>query len=311
MNAPSAEDLARLNAEREVALLRKFVSGKRLAPEEMAGLSHLLPPAVLASPPDPVAEYRHTYAHYAPLLGVDVRQIKRYVQKGYEAKPSADFPPFDEPEHFVTWWRLHHRGEPAPGIVAFTATGKKAAAATQSAPGPEPAAAAKASASAEPTAPPLRFDFTGAGGFEESVRELRITTAAAQARLRAAQQRDPLDEGLVKSCSGAVERQMDLLRKSENDLFEFQRRRGELVPRAEIREDWRTLLSALRQMRRRMADNIAADLLKSGKFAPEQIVLVKAAVETERAREDQLLRGSKFWRQPTPENAPADSSAAA
>ena len=157
--------------------------------------------------------------------------------------------------------------------------------------------------------PETPFDFNGAGGFEESVRELRAMVAAAQRRQRAAMSATPLDESLVSSCTRTVEKQLDLLRKAENDLFEFQRKRGELVPLIDIREDWRTLLAALRQMRRRMAGNISDELAKSSAFTAEQLERVRAAVESERSREDQLLRGSKFWRRP--DDVPAATAAAA
>jgi hypothetical protein len=312
VSAPTAEGLERIRADREAGLLRQFAYGRRLAMEEMSVLQHLLPVDILSNPPAPTVEYLHAYAHYASLLKCDVRQIKRYVQIGREAKPQADFPPLDRAGDFPSWWRRHHKGQPSPAILAFAATAKPAAPPVPPAAASVPAAAAPSGATvpgADLTAEPIAFDLSGVGGFEASVRELRATAAAAQIRLRRAMGANPINEELVSSYSRAVEKQIDLLRKAENDLFDFQKQRGELVSRTEVREDWRTLIAGLRQMRRRMRGNVVDTLLKTGKFSPELVQLVGAAIEEERAREEKLLCGSVFWRR-TPDHASADTAAA-
>lgn len=303
--ARSAEGEATVQHAREGELLRKWCSGRVLAPGEAAELARVLPPAVLADPPMPRAYYAHEYDHYAALLNCGVRNIKRYVALGREAKPEADFPPFDDPPKFLGWWERRMRRRPPADVLTFVRHGHTVGVvAAGSIPPPVTPAASVPSAAGRPTAstPPADptkapgFEDAGAGGFEQSVRALRATVASSQKRLRDAMARDPLDEGLVASCSRAVREQLDLLRKAENDLFTMQRDRGELIPRTEVREDWRTLLAALRQMRRRMADNTVATLSRLGLFSPEQLAHVAHAVETERDREDQLLRGSVHWR---------------
>lgn len=314
MSAPTEDDLSRAGRAREAALLLRFLAGVLLATQEMAELRGVLPAEVLANPPEPSPEYAHPYSYYAAELSCGERNIKRLVAVG---KPSvrgqpADFPPFDEPGKFLAWWDRRMGKEPGPHVRAFAAMAPEVppAAETKTAevaagsPATAPPAASSADGSPSPPAlpppaAPLSFEFSGVGGFEESVRELRATVAAAQNRLRRAMSATPIDEGLVRSCTKAVQEQMDLLRKSENDLFAFQQKRGELVPRSEIREDWRTLLSALRRMRERMETNVESALAKSAAFTPDQVALVKSCVGAERAREDQLLRTSKFWRQET------------
>jgi hypothetical protein len=308
MSAPSEQDFQRLRVDREVALLRKFLAGVVLPPEAMIDLAHVLPPEVLANPPEAQPGYLKPYAHYAGLLGVTERQVKRLVSTGRHAVGAVDFPPFDEPEKFLAWWVRRMKTEPSPRVRAFAATGKKDPAPSSTAPGTATPGETGKTETPASTAP--RFNLAAAGGFAESVRELRMTVAAAQLRLRTVMTAEPLDESLVASCNRAVREQLDLLRKSENDLFEFQQRRGELVPRTEVREDWRTLLAAMRQMRRRMEANVEATLATTGLFSPDQLQAVRAAVAEERSREDQLLRGSKFWRA-NPDDVSAASAVAA
>lgn len=303
MSAPDANELERVARGREAVLLLKFLSGLLLATPEMAELRGVLPADVLANPPDPQPDYRHPYAYYAKALNCGERNIKRLVAAGRPAQRGAppDFPPFDDKALFLSWWRRHMGRDPGAHVLAFVGAAAASAAPSDASPAGPDAAEKKPTADPKgapptPTAPPMPFEFVGVGGFEGSVRELRSTVAAAQKRLRDAMMATPLNESLVASCNRTVREQLDLLRKSENDLFDFQQKRGELVPKSEIREDWRTLLSALRRMRERMENNIATALAVTTQFSPEQIALVKTAVGAERAREDQLLRTSKFWR---------------
>lgn len=297
------------------ALLRRWTSGKKLTPPEMSEIQHLLPPGILANPPAASTSYRHAYDFYATALGCDVRNIKRYVQIGRAISPEPELPPFDDPPAFLGWWQRRMKHAPNERVLAYarsatppagsaSATSDAARSATSTSATADasrsttPVAASGATPPAgTPPAPPLGFAFAGVGGFENSVIELRATTAAAQDRLRRAMNAIPHDESLVTSCTTAVSKQLELLRKAENDLFDMQQKRGELLPRTEVREDWRTLLAALRQMRERMADNIVAHLSTLAAFTPEALSHVRAAVLSERLREDQLLRGSVHWRQ--------------
>jgi hypothetical protein len=151
----------------------------------MAELQHLLPPVVLANPPDARADYRHEYAHYAAQLGCDVRNIKLYVAVGRGVKPDPDLPPFDSPPDFLLWWRRRMSRPPSEKVLAFArSVAAPGPSASATPPPPLPPAAGAPPPPAEPKAAPLAFDLTGAGGFEASVRELRATVAAAQRRLR-------------------------------------------------------------------------------------------------------------------------------
>lgn len=279
----------------------------------MAEIQHLLPAGLLAHPPAASTSYRHSYDFYATALGCDVRNIKRYVRIGRAVSPEPELPPLDDPPAFLGWWQRRMKHAPNERVLAYARTGAGSSSAVSDAvrsSSPSAATAAGAALSAlplpaptppasatSPSAPPLGFAFAGVGGFEASVIELRATTAAAQDRLRRAMNATPHDESLVTSCTSAVSKQLELLRKAENDLFDMQQKRGELLPRSEVREDWRTLLAAFRQMRERMADNIVGALSTRGTFTPESLDHVRTAVLAERLREDQLLRGSVHWRQ--------------
>lgn len=313
---PTSEQLVHIKRAREAALLRRWTSGRKLTPAEMSEIQHLLPPGLLANPPIPDPAYQHRYGHYATALDCDVRNIKRYVRIGREAKPEPDLPPFDDPPRFLDWWRKHMKHEPNERVLAYARVSSAGNGAASATPSPTGSASAIPGATAAGGTPPpgapqsgarsgkeeaerevLGFTFGGVGGFEASVIELRATTKATQTRLRTAMTAVPLDEGLVATCTLAVSKQLDLLRKAENDLFEMQQKRGELIPRTEVREDWRVLLAAMRQMRERQAANVVAALSIGGAFTPEMLEQVRAAVNAERLREDQLLRGSMFWRQ--------------
>lgn len=229
-------------------------------------------------------QYKRSIRDYAPFLGMDARNLTRYVTRG---KKLGEIPPLDNPPAMLDWWSKHIKRQAPEGVLQYASR-------------PPPFSDNRAPDAAKKTVPPaapVPFDFQGPGGFSESVRELRMTVAAGQARLRRAMQADILNEGLIASCQRGVREGMELLRKSENDLFDLQRKRSELLVRAEVIDDWRTLLAGLRQMRRRMGDNIGAILATNGGFTPEQIEMVRSAVAQEREREDQLLRGAKHWRE--------------
>lgn len=291
-----------------VALLRRFLVGEKLPSAERAPLESLLPASVLDAPPRPRADYRHELGHYSAAITCNVRTVKRWIAIGKSANPPA-LPPLDEPAKMLSWWeRLQAAGlikHRVPQVVidySRTSAWMDTTAAKRAA----QEAAESAEASKLPSPPPpvekkqgsvKEYDFANitAGGLSESVQHLRVTLAATQLRLKNAMMASPVDEGLVSSLTRAVEKGVDLLRKAESDLFDIQKKRGDLVSIADVREDWATLLMSLRMMRDRMIDNICREL--AGVFTPDQVVGIRAAITREREREDKLLRGAKHWKE--------------
>ena len=288
---------------REVVLLRRFMAGERLPTAESAELAHLLSASVLANPPRARAAYTHELEHYAGKIGVAVRTLKRWISIGKDSQP-RELPPLDDPPALLAWWnRMQARGilkqRPSQGLLHY---GQPTARSAPSHPSLEQTGIKLEQAA--PTAAPYTFSSTP-GGLEESVEELRKTVWSTQERLRTAMLTG-LDEGLISSLQRSVEKGLDLLRKAEVGIFEMQKKRGDLVPLKEVREDWSTLLMSQKMMRARMVDNVCSAL--AGDLSPAHLELVRSAVALERTREEQLLRGAKHWKEAadvSPVTAPA------
>lgn len=307
---PTLEQLQNIKRSREALLIRKWTGGQALSREEMSEIAHILPPGLLAQPPEPRARYLHDYAHYAAALGYDVRNIKRLVSVGKKARL---LPPLDAPAQFPEWWeRMRHLGHlkqqvpqrlvdaASKALAAAPATPPIVPVEDKSAPSqnsstPPPAAGAPPP---PPTAPPTtRIDFASieAIGLEGAVRELQLQLSAAQIELRKAREAG-LEEITITRRQKAFDATLDSLRKSEKALQDLQIARGDLAPVADFRRDLITIATTLRGMLRRRADNICAALADT--LTSEQLGLVRAAIEAEGQREQTLLRSARHWKTP-------------
>lgn len=128
-------------------------------------------------------------------------------------------------------------------------------------------------------------------GLEAAVQTLRQNVEALSQMLARAMN-NPDDTNLAHY-QRRFEEAFDQLRKAEGSLLALRKSRGELAPRTEFRSDLHTLMTGLRGMMRRRADNICSALADA--LTPEQLGLVRAAVVAEGERDEQLLRSSRYW----------------
>lgn len=302
-SGPTLGQLQEIKRGREAQLLRKWTGGQALSHEEMAEVAHILPPEILAKPPTPRARYLHDYAYYATAIGYDVRNIKRLVAIGKEAR---SLPPLDDPAQLPDWWeRMRILGllkQHAPQRLVDAATKVASAQPPPAAPSAGAPPAPSAPAGAPPPAPPppaqpptTKIDFAQieAIGLEGAVRELQLQLSAAQIELRKARELG-MEEVTINRRQKAFDATLDSLRKSEKALQDLQIARGDLAPVADFRRDLITIATTLRGMMRRRADNICTALAAA--LSSEQLGLVRAAIEVEGEREQTLLRSARHWK---------------
>lgn len=304
---PTPDELQQLKRAREAALLRQWTAGRALAPAEMAEVAHILPAAILASPPPPKARYLHDYAHYASAFGYDVRNIKRFVAIGKRARL---LPPLDDPAQLADWWeQLRHHGhlkQQVPARILDIVARHRSTAPASASPattGQPPQSSPPSDSAAPPQSPPppahdrpgttkINFAELEAIGLEGAVRELTLQLSAAQKDLRSARETG-LDEITITRRQKSFDATLDSLRKTEKSWQDLQKDRGDLAPVSDFRKDLTVIATTLRGMLRRRADNICAALAAT--LNPEHLGLVRAAVEAEGQRELALLRSARHW----------------
>lgn len=299
---PTQDELRLLRDVRRAGLLRKWTSGQTLAPEEMAEVADLVPPQYLVTPPLPSPGYKHSYDHYAKIYGYDLRNINRLIGLGRIARCLA---PLDDPAAMPAWWeemkaaghfkqkcpqRIHDAATRATEQVGAPPVGTLA-------PNPALPAAIAASGAAVPGAPgqppaKVNVDDLKAFGIAEAVKELSLQLAADQQELRLARI-NGLPEATVNRRLKAFNDTLDSLRKTEKALQDLQVARGDLAPIAQFREDLATILTTVRGMMRRRADNVCAKL--ADQLSAEQLAAVRAALAVEAAREEAMFRSARHW----------------
>jgi hypothetical protein len=303
---PTAEELAALREAGRAAVLRRWCSGHSLTVVEMAAVSDLLPPAVLANPPRRRSGYREELDYYAKALGYDVRSIKRLTGLGKLAGLPC---PLDDLGRIADWWdemkvrgfikqAVPHRVLEAAGRIASPAEpvtdaallGPGTAAVAPAAP---PTAALPAVPAAPVAGTKINVDDLRSVGLAEAVKELSLQLAADQQELRTARVAG-MSEGVVSRRQKTYNTTLESLRKTEESLLKLQEARGELVALADVRADLTTLLTTLRGMRRKLADNICEKL--AGDFTAEQLGKLRGALAFEAAREETQLRTAKHWK---------------
>ena len=308
-NEVTAEHLADLKSTREAQLVRKFVSGRPLLELEMSELAHLIPAAALANPPPLRPEYRREIPEYAAEIGVHKRSVYRWVDAGVEARDPV---PLDQPGQILAWWG-RHMSRSAPEYLEKWAANSNprgvgappAAVGSEIRPlGERPKSESSDDANGDDRKSIRQaIDITAMSGMglEASVQLLR-QTVEANAKLVAAALSNP-DDNALTHYQTRFEKGVDQLRKAEEALFKFQKMRGDLAPKSEFRADLIWLLTGLRGMLRRRADNTTAAARKALEplKLPAEIIAqilgaVHAASTVESARDEQLLRSTKTWK---------------
>jgi hypothetical protein len=285
--------------------VRKFALGRPLSEMEMAEVAHLLPAAVLADPPPFVVEYRREIPDYAAEIGVSKRTVYRWRDIGIETRDPV---PLDNPGQILAWWARRFDREVPGHLVKWAAN--HASAGQGDAAAVSPPASKAPSPAAEDDEPGdtqkvqrQAIDLKGLSGMglEASVQLLR-QTVEANSKLLATALANPNDDALAHY-QGRYEKSVEQLRKAESALFQFQKLRGDLAPRTEFRADLVAMLTGLRGMGRRRADNLTsavgkaiASLQLAPAVAAQILGAVRAAATAEAEKDEQQLRSARFWK---------------
>lgn len=206
------------------------------------------------------------YLHeYVPIYGRTVRVIKRWIEIGRAAKPTPELPPLDDPEAMLTWWPRHMKWKVPDELLAAAATakGRRASAATPSQPTPKGAAtppatptpevkapALPASSAPPPPPPPDRplvpADF---GSVEELTLSEILTSHRQTISFLIRSQRAEAEKGYNADSfarfQNAIERTTELIRKTEASLESIRVKRGELVPKGDVRDELQRVHTAM------------------------------------------------------------------
>lgn len=244
-----------------------------------------------------VGFFNHPLKHYAAVYGYaaegDAKTIKRFVKKGKEAQPRPDLPPLDDPAQMPAWWRRNFPNREVPPGIRRAASAVHYVAAAVVPEIPPPVAPADSSSSPPPIAvvsplspPPASssaptsrnvLDFAG------QVDELRKVASDHLAELKklSAEEMpativDPVDQAKwgqakaekIASAQKTLTSSLEILRKSENNLVQWQQAHGELWNRAEVAVEVVRVISAIDSAVKRLVKTVRPQLV--GKTEAEQ-----------------------------------------
>ena len=286
-------DIAALNRSRQQRLLERWSSGARLTASEKDEIAPLIatrPPGFDNPPPseDPSTlclepPLARSPEQYAAEIGASRRTIFRWLAAGRSVN---DYCPLDHPADMLAWWDRRMSKRPPACLVRWV----EARAASS------PPSSSPENSPADPRdAVSVNLTDLHGYGLEAAVVILRRSVEARANALSEAYK--STDDSAQQRAQGKFDAAVEELRKAEKALHDLQKARGDLAPRSEFTTDLVSLASALRGMRRRMPDNIIGALRKSAAaFSEEQLVAVRAAVDLERAAEENLFRNARHWR---------------
>ena len=254
--------------------------------------------------------YQHRLKHYAAVYGYDPesgeRTIKRFTSIGRNTVPH-DLPPLDEPARMPAWWRSHHPGREVPTGIRRAAAAVVVNAEPQQTPPPTPEPSIPAPPA--PTLPPAPREATPPAvesdrlDFPAQVGELRKIVTEQLQQLRAASA-EVAPENLTDSVERAewarskgerveaaqrnYKSSLDMLRKAENDLVEWQKSHEELKPTAQVATEVGRIVGAIHAAVKRLVKTVRPRI--AGKSDAEQ----DSIWEEEVRKCFRILAGSKF-----------------
>jgi hypothetical protein len=268
-----ASQLAAGRDKRRARLFARHADGARLTAAERAEIADLVASADAAATandlklePPPAHARRtglaHGLQHYAELLGVGLRTIVRWHVEGRKAK---DYCPLDDLEKLGAWWARLHPGRALDVRVVLAVERILDPVGAQVAEVISPnvigdskgagRAAGEAAGEAEPARPGIVLDDVAAGSLDQTLHTLgRIHVANTQLLERAFRSGSQAE---VDACHRNVERSAKMLVSAQASLDEHLKRRGDLVPREEIKAELLSLHSA-------MAQSLVGQLVKIG-----------------------------------------------
>lgn len=279
----SSEQLELSQQARNASLLKIWAADRRqLTPPELAEIKHLLP---VESPPPPASsplvpphlsrgkktKYAQKLIEYEAVYCKKVRAIKEWISTGKSQTP-WDLPPLDDPAKMPEWWVRRMQQRVPDGINIAAANARDAAGPPQPPENPPPSAGV-AAGSSPPGDSGVR-DFSNLetldlrGAVQQLRKSLAITHRLHHEALIGQESNGVPDEGLIRARQNAYTDVFDLLRKAENDLVKWERERGGLIARDEVRGENNRIASAIYNAVMRLIKNLRPQL--AGKTPGEQ-----------------------------------------
>jgi hypothetical protein len=264
----SSEQLAAGREKRRARLFERHCNGARLTSDERAEIADLIYQAATAgradelkldaSPPHAVSRrtgLAHPLQHYADLLDVGLRTVKRWLADGVKARVAC---PLDDLVKFPEWWKRVHPHRPLDSRVALSierASQPLSAAVTAS---QVQVSTAEASATEgketeppppatkpEPARPLITLGDIAAITLEENLVKLKTLHAANMEVLERAFKAGSQSE--VDARQRNVERSANMLLGAQTALDKHLKERGDLMPREEIKRELQRVHSAMAQ----------------------------------------------------------------
>lgn len=240
-SAPTADDLSRLKATRQAALIRRWATGGKLTPDEMSEVHPILPAEVLANFPigglgGHVPTRQKAYEDYAKFFGKGLRTVKRWAAIG---KKKGDPFPFDEPARVAEWWGRNMEYS-IPADVLAVCSGKPI---TGPAAGSDAAGLEKPGAEIPPGAksePPssrqaINVNDLAAIGLKENVERLSRIHRANLERLEKAF--GGTSDAELQLGQRNVEKSARMLSDAQRNYEAYQKEHGELVVLSDVKRD--------------------------------------------------------------------------
>jgi hypothetical protein len=199
----------------------------------------------------PGARWKRPVAGYEEIYGTKTRAIMRWISIG---RAAGDLPPLDDPIGLVAWWERHMtwrvpakiqeaagraRGTGASGVIAPVA-----ALAAPAPDGPPEAAAGAPEVPHVTTLIPADFTSVEAFTLVQVLENLRVNVGFL---LR--EQRKQAESGYNRESFTAFQRDIDRtteqIRKTESSIEAIRLKRGELIDKAQARDELQRIHSAM------------------------------------------------------------------
>jgi ribosome modulation factor len=260
-------------------LFDRHCDGARLTADERAEIADLIEAAEKSarandltldtSPPSKLSKrtgLAHPISHYAELLDVGLRTVKRWLAEGVKARDAC---PLDDLAQFAAWWDRVHGGRamdchlavaleralqpktaaaPDSGITGAQVENSDRASAGESKEG-GPAAGAPtppaAPAKPEPARPSIALGDMAALTLDENLVKLKAIHSANVQLLERAFQAGTQAE--VDARQRNVERSAKMLLDAQTALDEHLKQRGDLIPKEEIKREFLRVHTAMAQ----------------------------------------------------------------
>lgn len=226
--------------------------------------------------------YPKSLAEYAQTIGRGERTLKRWIEAGKAADP-VDLPPLHRPPDLIAWLRKHRKNDIDDELLHRLGSPVAPTVASATTP-PDP----EAEAEGEEQPAPHDLSNLQIHDLEGNVMELRRSVAIAHRLLDQALRAQRPNEAQITTRQRAYKESFNLLRLAEADLLEYQKARGELVLKADVRKENNSIITVIVAAVHRLVKNVRPQLVD--KKPAEQDAIWK----DETSKCFRVLRDAKF-----------------